>query len=83
MKLEGRKGRYKKCKRRILSEPVFMGNEPQWMVEGTIKVYFIKCSLRECSNLIPVVNPHPDDEFEHWAIIDGQLTPLVPKEENE
>ena len=81
MKLEGRKCSFKKCKRRILSEPVFMGNEPQWMIEGAIKGYCIKCSLRECSNLIPVVNPHPNDEFEHWAMIDGQLTPLVPKEE--
>ena len=42
----------------------------------------MKCSVREFSNLVPVINPDPNEEFEHWSIIDGVPTPLVPKEEN-
>jgi len=83
MRLEGRKCSFKTCKTRILSNAVFLGNEPKWMVKGTMKGYCMECSLREYSNLIPVVNAHPDDKFEFWAMINGELTPLVPKEEEE
>ena len=48
--------------------------------ETQILGYCVKCSMREFSNLIPVVNPDPDEEFLHWAMIDGELTPLVSKE---
>ena len=84
MKLEGRKCRFKGCKNRILTEPMSMGEDsPLWVVKGLMGGYCMKCSLREFSNLVPVINPDPNEEFEYWSIIDGVLTPLVPKEEDE
>ena len=77
--------RYKGCKTQILEQELIGdmmdGNEPLWMVKGVVHGYCMKCSLKEFSNLIPVVNPDPDEEFHHWAMIDGELTPFVPKDE--
>lgn len=83
MKLEGRKCRFKNCETRIVGEPMSMGEDsPSWIIKGLMNGYCMKCSLREFSNLIPVINPDPNEEFEHWSIIDGVPTPLIPKEEN-
>tara|TARA_R110000823_G_scaffold50187_6_gene126001 strand:+ start:361 stop:615 length:255 start_codon:yes stop_codon:yes gene_type:complete len=73
--------RYKDCETQILENmQMIRGDNPLWMVKGVVHGYCVKCSMREFSNLIPVVNPDPDEEFLHWAMIDGELTPLVSKE---
>ena len=61
-----------------------MGEDvPSWIIEGRMNGYCMNCSLREFSNLVPVINPDPNEEFEYWAIINGAPTPLVPKEEEQ
>ena len=84
MKVQGKVCRYEGCKTRVIEGPLTVGNNPpKWIIEGLYNGYCMKCALREFSNLVPVVNPNPDDEFEHFAIIDGEPTALVPKEEFE
>jgi hypothetical protein len=81
---EGFQCRYSGCKTRILDFPMGDYNDmPIWVREMTRHGYCMRHALLEFSDMAPVVNPDPEAEYDKWAMIDGELTPLIFKGEEE
>ena len=75
---------YPNCKQRI---PNHYGGyelnptDPEWVVKMAMHGYCMRHGILEFSGLVPVIRPDPNAEYSHWAMIDGELTPLIEKED--
>ena len=79
MKAVGKQCAYPKCKQRIIGVSRPKPTDSEWMVKMTMHGYCMKHGILVFSNLVPVIRPDPNAEYSHWAMIDGELTPLVKK----
>tara|TARA_R110000824_G_scaffold31413_3_gene102309 strand:+ start:916 stop:1188 length:273 start_codon:yes stop_codon:yes gene_type:complete len=82
---EGFQCRYLGCKTRILNSAHIgdYNTMPTWVKEQIRNGYCMKHGILEFSDMIPIVNPDPEAEYDKWALIDGELTPLIFKGEEE